>query len=81
MVLLATADASLLVSPAAAQMVARMRALMLQDICEFDMAARAREANAEMNREQEIFGEAFSAMGSAERAAWKRLLAHYPPER
>ncbi len=51
----------------------RMRAVMSEDLDEYDMADRAREVNDELNADGSIH-EAWHVLTSTERAAWKLLL-------
>jgi len=60
-------------------MVERMRYHMDSDLDEYDMASLARELNRQLNTDQANFEQAWSIMGSKERGAWKRLLAHRKP--
>lgn len=62
------------ISPAAIDLIHRMRHVMSMDLDEYDMADVVREVNAEINRDQGIFQEAWTLMASNERAAWKGYL-------
>ncbi len=74
-----SADAPAEASEEASAVMERIRAVMDMDLDEYDMADLAREVNAELNRQQDALDEAWRFMGSKERGAWKRLLAHRRP--
>jgi hypothetical protein len=52
----------------------RMRALMLSDLDEFDMADRVAAMNEELNRDAPTFHDAWGVLNSGERRVWKQLL-------